>query len=81
VIGPVSFAGYDTEDHSVGALPKKKVSRRRRDNRRSHDGLTVVSLINCPNCRRPVPNHQACPSCGQYRGRQVLKVAPAGATS
>jgi large subunit ribosomal protein L32 len=64
----------------VGALPKKKVSRRRRDNRRSHHALTPPSLINCPNCRRLVPPYQACPACGQYRGRQVLDVAPAGAT-
>jgi len=64
----------------MGALPKKKISRRRRDNRRSHHAITPVSLINCPNCRRPVPGYQACASCGQYRGRQVMEVeAAAGA--
>ena len=62
----------------MGALPKKKVSRRRRDNRRGPDARTVVALTSCPNCRRPVPSHQACPSCGQFRGRQVIQVeAPA----
>ena len=61
----------------MGALPKKKVSRRRRDNRRSHDRLTPPSLISCPNCRQPVLPYQACPSCGQYRGRQVLKAKAA----
>jgi large subunit ribosomal protein L32 len=63
----------------VGALPKKKVSRRRRDNRRSHHAIDVARLIACPNCRRLVPAHQACPNCGQYRGRQVLVVEGAGA--
>jgi len=58
----------------VGALPKKKVSRRRRDNRRSHHALTPPNLISCPNCRRLIVAYQACPNCGQYRGRQVLRV-------
>jgi large subunit ribosomal protein L32 len=61
----------------VGALPKKKISRRRRDNRRSHHALTPAALTACPNCRRPIVAHQACPHCGQYRGRQVLKVEAA----
>jgi large subunit ribosomal protein L32 len=62
----------------VGALPKKKISRRRRDNRRSHMKLTVPNLVACPNCRRPMVAYQVCPSCGQYRGRQVVKVEAAG---
>jgi large subunit ribosomal protein L32 len=56
----------------VGALPKKKVSRRRRDNRRAHIRLTAPAVVPCPNCRYLIPNYQACPNCGQYRGRQVL---------
>ena len=58
----------------MGALPKKKISRRRRDNRRSHDHLTTPALIRCPNCRRQMVGYQACPNCGQYRGRQVIPV-------
>ncbi|CAA9291342.1 MAG: hypothetical protein AVDCRST_MAG77-4709 [uncultured Chloroflexi bacterium] len=62
----------------MGALPKKKISRRRRDNRRGADARSLVQLTTCPNCRRPALPHQACHSCGQYRGRQVLQVeAPA----
>jgi len=56
----------------VGALPKKKISRRRRDNRRAHMHITLPSLSPCPNCRTLIPGYQACPNCGQYRGRQVL---------
>ena len=61
----------------MGALPKKKISRRRRDNRRGHDKLTPIALVSCPSCRRPVPPHRACPNCGQYRGREVIKVEAA----
>ena len=58
----------------MGALPKQKISRRRRDNRRSHHALTPPTLVACSNCRRPILGHQACPHCGQYRGRQVLEI-------
>jgi len=29
-------------------------------------------LNKCPQCGSTVPSHIACPSCGYYRGRQVL---------
>ena len=29
-------------------------------------------LNKCPQCGSSVPSHIACPSCGYYRGRQVL---------
>ena len=61
----------------MGALPKKKISRRRRDNRRGHIKLQTPVLISCPNCGRPTVGYQACPHCGQYRGRQVLPVPAA----
>jgi large subunit ribosomal protein L32 len=28
----------------------------------------------CPQCGSAVRSHNACPSCGYYRGRQVLTV-------
>ncbi|MBI3970293.1 MAG: 50S ribosomal protein L32 [Chloroflexi bacterium] len=61
----------------MGALPKKKISRRRRDNRRSHIHLSPPQLISCPSCRQPIVAYQACPHCGMYRGRQVLPAAAA----
>ena len=32
------------------AVPKKKVSRSRRGNRRSHDTLGLLTIVECPNC-------------------------------
>ncbi|PYJ66434.1 MAG: 50S ribosomal protein L32, partial [Verrucomicrobia bacterium] len=29
-------------------------------------------LNKCPQCGSTAPSHIACPSCGYYRGRQVL---------
>lgn len=57
------------------AVPKKKVSRARRDRRRAHNFKVAVPTIGvCPNCKSPVLPHHACPTCGQYQGRQVINV-------
>jgi large subunit ribosomal protein L32 len=32
-------------------------------------------LVNCAQCGSRVRPHTACPSCGYYKGRQVLTIA------
>ncbi len=54
------------------AVPKKKTSKSRRNMRRSHHALTAVNSIECPNCGSRKLSHHVCPSCGQYKGRQVI---------
>jgi large subunit ribosomal protein L32 len=56
----------------MGAVPKRKVSRHRRGNRRRHQYLTVPELAKCPNCGQLTRAHRVCTECGQYRGRQVV---------
>ncbi len=63
----------------MGALPKRKVSRHRRGNRRQHLALTAPTLVTCPECGSLMRAHVACKACGTYKGRQVLTVAQ-GAT-
>jgi large subunit ribosomal protein L32 len=55
-------------------VPKKRVSRTRRDKRRTHKKLTPVNLSKCPECSQPVAPHRVCPSCGFYKDRTVLNV-------
>ncbi len=55
-------------------LPKRKVSKGRRDRRRAHDAVGTPNLSVCSNCSQPVLPHRACPHCGYFRGRQVVKV-------
>ncbi|MBX3065391.1 MAG: 50S ribosomal protein L32 [Anaerolineae bacterium] len=56
----------------MGPLPKRKLSKRRKYNRRNHDKLTLNHLVLCSNCGKYKPAHQVCPECGFYNGTQVL---------
>lgn len=57
------------------AVPKGKVSRARRDKRRSsHWKLPAPGIVKCPNCGEFKMPHRVCPACGMYNGRQVLAV-------
>ena len=56
------------------AVPKRRLSSSKRDMRRAnHDKVTAPNIVPCPNCSAPIVPHRACPSCGQYKGRQVIK--------
>lgn len=58
------------------AVPKGKVSRQRRDKRRSsHWKLEAPNLVKCPNCGAFCMPHRACKACGQYKGRAVIAIA------
>jgi large subunit ribosomal protein L32 len=55
-------------------LPKRKVSKGRRDRRRAHDALKTASLVQCSNCGEMRLPHRVCPSCGHYQGREVISI-------
>ncbi len=55
------------------AVPKKKVSRSRRGQRRSHSGPGVVGTVECPNCGEIKLPHHVCRFCGYYRDRPVTE--------
>ena len=55
-------------------LPKRKISRGRRDRRRAHDALKTANLVQCNNCGEMRLHHTVCPSCGYYQGREVISV-------
>jgi large subunit ribosomal protein L32 len=57
------------------AVPKKKVSRSRRNMRRFASGnrLDKLTLVLCSACHEPKRPHCVC-ACGQYNGKQVLEV-------
>ncbi len=53
-------------------VPKRKVSRSRRDKRFANKGLKPKIFSHCLNCKEPIASHQACQQCGFYKGRQVI---------
>lgn len=58
----------------MGPLPKRKVSKSRRDRRRAHHALTLKHLVECSNCGEYHIAHRVCPNCGWYRGELVVAV-------
>ncbi len=55
-------------------LPKRKISKGRRDRRRAHDALKAINLVVCSNCGGFRLPHTVCPNCGFYKGREVISV-------
>ncbi len=53
--------------------PKRKISKQRRDKRRTHHKAEVPTLSNCSNCGAAVKYHRVCPECGYYRGKQAIE--------
>ncbi|MCH7931991.1 MAG: 50S ribosomal protein L32 [Proteobacteria bacterium] len=57
------------------AVPKKKISKSRRDSRRSHHALSAPTLVECSNCGELKRPHHICPACGHYKGREIVEVS------
>ncbi|MFC1515459.1 50S ribosomal protein L32 [Thermodesulfobacteriota bacterium] len=55
------------------AVPKRKVSKSKRDKRRTHQKVAVPTVTECPQCGEAKLPHHACPSCGTYKGRTVIE--------
>ena len=43
------------------AHPKHRISKQRRNKRRTHDKATVPAIAKCSNCGAAVQNHTVCP--------------------
>ncbi|MBN2260974.1 MAG: 50S ribosomal protein L32 [Clostridiales bacterium] len=57
------------------AVPKRKISKSRRDKRRaSNIKMTAPNLSICPQCHEPMMPHHVCPSCGFYKGEEIISV-------
>ena len=58
----------------MGPLTKKKYFKARQGERRSHLHLEQPPMNECPQCHSPKMPHHACPTCGTYNGREVIKI-------
>ena len=50
------------------AHPKRKISKQRRDKRRTHYKAVPKQLSVCSNCGATIQYHRVCGECGHYRG-------------
>lgn len=57
----------------MGALPKRKISKQRKNQRRSHLALVLPKLTRDPKTGMLLPRHTINPITGEYRGKKLQK--------
>ena len=58
------------------AVPKRRVSKARRDKRRSNVWkMDAPAIVKCPKCGEYKRTHRLCAACGYYNGKQVIEIA------
>jgi large subunit ribosomal protein L32 len=57
------------------ATPKRKTSHARTAQRKAHwlGSLSAANSMSCAHCGEATVSYRACPSCGYYRGRHIVK--------
>lgn len=55
------------------AVPTKRHTKSARNQRRGSKNLAKPTITVCAMCKSPKRPHLACPTCGTYKKRQVLK--------
>ncbi|MDD5251437.1 MAG: 50S ribosomal protein L32 [Patescibacteria group bacterium] len=56
-------------------LPGHRRTSSHKRRRAAHFALKKLNLTSCPKCQEQILPHRACPNCGTYAGRQVIKLA------
>ncbi len=54
------------------AVPKRKISRTNRDKRRTHDGIKLLNITECPRCHSKKIAHHVCLACGYYKNSEII---------
>jgi large subunit ribosomal protein L32 len=54
--------------------PKRRHSRTRRDKRRTNWKIRKPALSTCPQCKSRKMPHRVCPTCGYYKGQEIVSV-------
>jgi large subunit ribosomal protein L32 len=57
----------------MGALPKRKISKGRKNRRRANDALSKPKISKCPKCGNVKREHFACSYCGYYKAKKETK--------
>ncbi|MBN1188443.1 MAG: 50S ribosomal protein L32 [Dehalococcoidales bacterium] len=59
----------------MAALTKRKYAKSRQRERRGHIKMEKPPMDTCPQCHSAKLSHHACPNCGNYSGREAIKVS------
>lgn len=54
------------------AVPKRRTSKKVKNQRRTHKKLHVPGMAACSNCGEYVMPHHVCKACGHYNGKEVV---------
>ncbi|MDO8655077.1 MAG: 50S ribosomal protein L32 [bacterium] len=57
------------------AVPKQHRSKSRQGQRRMHYFIKEQSFVLCGHCGKDTLSHRVCPSCGYYKGHEVVNTA------
>jgi large subunit ribosomal protein L32 len=58
----------------MGALPKRKISKQRKNNRRAHDALKLPTLVRDVESGKLVRPHTVSKRNGRYKGEEIIKI-------
>jgi large subunit ribosomal protein L32 len=58
----------------MAPLPKRKYAKARQGERRGHLKVPVPAMDECPQCHSMKLAHHVCLTCGNYAGREAIKV-------
>ena len=58
-------------------VPKRRLSKMKGRQRRSHYHASVSAATRCTKCGQPVRRHSICPGCFKYRNREFLPLPSA----
>ncbi len=53
-------------------VPKRKTSKRRRDQRSANKGIKAKAFTECASCQHPITPHTLCSNCGSYKGKKIV---------
>ncbi|HJO92039.1 MAG TPA: 50S ribosomal protein L32 [Victivallales bacterium] len=56
------------------AVPKRKTSKMKIRQRKAANRYKGIQTGVCPVCKAAVLPHKVCPSCGNYKGKQVVTI-------
>ncbi|MBD3231791.1 50S ribosomal protein L32 [Candidatus Dependentiae bacterium] len=54
-------------------VPKRKISRARRNKRSANKGVCLGNVVTCQTCQAAILPHQVCKECGHYKGIKIIR--------